>query len=355
LKLCAEDSFFLLPFYNTPLKITPSKDRSTPLSEQAIPYYLNYPNLYKYWNYHVYRKGRSDRHPAYFYPKQDSQENPHVFNDLTYRLDAYNFYRIEGHIGKANGDALKHIQDYRQRYNLAFDVITLKLGSQASLQDLNISGQFDDLESDFSRIKDTFQKLWIKYKTEWSKNVFLQTIKQVFFDQPSLTTITSSQLFNPILEIARKPEAHEFVKGDTDLHCRLFVRDETNTHIARFATQIPNTEGNSLNDFNDLIIDFSGLATDAIAEEKQRIANEIAISLSLSKVTYGIVIDSSSNLAKYHLKLSTEDVVNLPSPTPQYSLVLLSLNHFAVSIDNNNFPVGVSGLRDSLQFVARCA
>jgi hypothetical protein len=338
LKLCAEDSFYLLPFYNTPLKITPSKEQSTPLSEQAIPYYLNYPNLYQYWNYDVYRKGRSDRHPAYFYPKQNSQVNPHVFNDLTYRLDAYNFYRIEGHIGKANGDALKHIQEYRQRYNLAFDVITLKLGSLASLQDLNISGQFDDLESDFSRIKDTFQKLWTKYKTEWSKNVFLQTLKQFFFDKPRLTTITSSQLFNPILEIARKPEAHEFVKGDTDLHFQLFVRDETNTHIARFVTQIPSTEGNSLNDFNDLIIDFSGLASDAIAEEKQRIANEIAICLSLSKVTYGIVIDSSSNTAKYHLKLSTEDVVNLPSSTPQYSLVLLSLNHFAVSIDNNNYP-----------------
>ena len=338
LKLCAEDSFYLLPFYNTPLKITPSKNRSASLSEQAIPYYLNYPNLYQYWNYDAYRKGRSDRHPAYFYPKQHSQENPHVFNDLTYRLDAYNFYRIEGHIGKANGDALKHIQDYRQRYNLAFDVITLKLGSLASLQDLNISGQFDDLEADFTRIKDTFQKLWIKYKTEWSKNVFLQTIKQVFFDQPRLTSITSSQLFNPILEIARKPEAHEFVTGDTDLHCRLFLRDETNTRIARYVIQTTNTEGNSLNDFNDLIIDFSRLSSNAIAEEKQRIANEIAICLSLSKVTYGIVIDSSSNAAKYHLKLSTEDVVNLPFPTPQYSLVLLSLNHFAVSIDNNNFP-----------------
>ncbi|MBD2604430.1 hypothetical protein H6G81_07770 [Scytonema hofmannii FACHB-248] len=337
LKLCAEDSFYLLPFYNTPLKITPSKDQSAPLSEQAIPYYLNYPNLYQYWNYDVYRKGRSDRHPAYFYPKQDSQENPHVFNDLTYRLDAYNFYRIEGHIGKANGDALKHIKDYRQRYNLAFDVITLKLGSVASLQDLNISGQFDDLESDFSRIKDTFQKLWTKYASE-PKNVLLNTLKQVFFDKPGLTVITSSQLFNPILEIARKPEAHEFVKGDTDLHFRLFVRDETNTHIARFVTQIPSTEGNSLNDFNDLIIDFSGLANDAIAEEKLRIANEIALCLSLGKVTYGIVIDSSSNAAKYHLKLSTKDVVNLPSPTPQYSLVLLSLNHFAVSIDNNNYP-----------------
>lgn len=193
LKLCAKESFCLLPFYNTPLKITPSQDRSVPLSKQAIPYYLNYPNLYKYWNYDAYRKGRSDRHPAYFYPKQDSPDQPHVFQDLIYRLDAYNFYRIEGHIGKANDDALKRIQDYKQRYNLPFDVITLKLGSQASLQDLNISGQFDDLEADFRRIKGTFQRLWTQHQQqpEWSQNVLLQTLKRSFFDQPGLTVITA--------------------------------------------------------------------------------------------------------------------------------------------------------------------
>ncbi|BAY23222.1 hypothetical protein NIES2100_29860 [Calothrix sp. NIES-2100] len=343
LKLCAKDSFYLLPFYNTPIKITPSKDQSAPLSEQAIPYYLHYPNLYQYWNYDAYRKGRSDRHPAYFYPKNDPKENSHVFNDLTYRLDAYNFYRIEGHIGKANGDALKYIQEYRQRYNLAFDVITLKLGSQASLQDLNISGQFDDLEADFSRINDTFQKIWSKYATP--KNVFLQTLKQVFFDQPGLTAITSSQLFNPILEIARKPEAYEFVKGDTDKQFRLFVRSET-AEIARYVTQTSSTD-ESLDNFEDLIINFSGLSNDdAINKEKQRIAKEMATCLSLGKITYGLVKDSSSSPVHYHLKLSTEYEVNLPPPAPKtgspsrkYSIVLLSLNHFAVSVERDNPPI----------------
>ncbi|MDJ0620113.1 MAG: hypothetical protein QNJ63_25795 [Calothrix sp. MO_192.B10] len=350
LKLCAEDSFYLLPFYNTPLKITPSKDPSTPLSEQAIPYYLNYPHLYQYWNYDAYRKGRSHLLPAYFSLKEDDKiESISNREDLVYRLDAYNFYRIEGHIGKANGDALERIKGYKQRYNLPFDVITLKLSSEACPQDLNISGQFNDLEADFRRIKGAFQKLWTQHESEWSKNVLLQTLKVSFFDQPSLTEINPSQLLsNPMLDRGRQPEAYEFVKADTDERFKLYVRDENNTRIAsdenntriaRYVTQIPNTEGNSLNNFNDLIIDFTGLASDVIEQEKQRITKEIATCLFLSKITYDLVIDSSNNPEKYHLKLSTEDVVNLPSSTPQYPLVLLSLNHFTVSVDGDNSPI----------------
>ncbi|PAX56952.1 hypothetical protein CK510_09945 [Brunnivagina elsteri CCALA 953] len=340
LKLSAKESFSLLPFYDTPVKITPSQDRSAPLSKQAIPYYLDYFNLYKYWNYDAYRKGRSDRHPAYFRPQQESAANSLVFNDLIYRLDASNFYRIEGHIGKANDDAFKRIQDYKQRYSLAFDVITLKLGSQASLQDLNITGQFDDLEADFRHIQTAFQKLWNQSSNVLSSNVFLQTLKQHFFDKPGLTAIDDSQLSNDndILDIARKAEAYEFIQDDTDQKFKLYVREVNNTNIspiARYVTQVPNTEGNSLNDFNDLIIDFSGLASDVIEQEKQRIINEIVDRLSLREVTCDLVIDASSNTAKYHLQLSRKDIVNLPSPLLQYSPVLLSLNHFPASFSGD--------------------
>ena len=354
LNLCAKDSFYVLPFYKTPLKITPSKDQSTPLSEQAIPYYLN-PKLYQYWNYDAYRKGRSDYHPAYFYPKKkDAGKRPHEFKELTYRLDGYNFYRIEGHIGKANADILESIQKYQQRYNLAFDVITLKLARQPSLQNLKLYGQFDDLELDFELRKKEFQKIYDKYAPEPNatepKNVLLQMLKKVFFEEPSLTAINYNQLFNPILEIAQKPENYKFlpVEGNNSENTRRFklsLQDYSNQDIARYVTQNINTEGNNLNHYNDLIIDFSGLSNDdAIEREKQRIINNMADCLTRSKITYGIVVDvndSSNNQVKYYLKLSTEDVVNLPSSSPensQYSLTLLSSNYFTVSIDNNNYP-----------------
>ncbi|AKG21576.1 hypothetical protein [Calothrix sp. 336/3] len=325
LKLSEAESFCLLPFYNTPLKITPSQDRSAPLSKQAIPYYLNYPNLYKYWSYDAYRKGRSDRHPAYFYPKQNPEENVHEFQDWNYRLDGYNFYRIEGHLGKAKDDVLMHIQNYKQRYNLAFDVITLKLDNQASLKDLNISGQFDDLELDFRRMKEMFQKVWTKYES--TKNVLLNTLKRSFFDQPGLTVMDSSQLSNFMLERARKPEAYEFVKGDTDKQFKLYVRDANNIPIARYVIQKSDTKGNSISDFEDFVITLSGLSSDVITQQ-QEIVKDIVNLLSLTQLTYGLVIDLPNNSETYHLKLSTPDK---PLSLSQYSLILLSEAHFTVS------------------------
>ena len=344
LKLCEignkEDSFYPAPFYNAPLKITPSKDQSVPLSEQAIPYYLNYAKLYLYWNYDAYRKGRSHLLPAYFSLKEDEKKaSIPMREDLVYRLDDYNFYRIEGHVGKANGDVLKHIQEYQQRYNLAFDVISLKIGSQASLDDLNISGQFKDLETDFSWMKDSFQEIWKKYKNE-PINVLLHTLKQVFFDQSDLTLINSNQLFNPILEIARKPEKYEFVPVDLNnsqnTSFKLYLHNDSNTPIARYLTL---TSENDENQLKDLEIDFSKISNNAIDEEKQRIAKEIADCLTLSQVTYGIVIDSSSKPVKYHLKLSIKDKIKLPSSNTEYSPILLSENYFTVSSDDKNYPI----------------
>ncbi len=336
LKLSEPESFYLLPFYNTPLKITPSQDRSVPLSKQAIPYYLNYPNLYKYWNYDTYRKGRSDRHPAYFYPKRNPEENFHEFQDLNYHLDNYSFYRIEGHIGKANDQVFKNIRDYQKRYNLAFDVITLKLGNRASLKDLNISGQFADLEADFRRVQGVFQKLWTQHENEWSRNVFLQTLKQSFFDKSGLKDMDSGQLSNFILERARKPEAYELVQVEnTEQQFQIYIRDENNIRIARYVTPIADARGNSLSDFRDLIIDFAEISLDKIDQEKQRIIKEIAFSISFPEVTHDLVIDSASNPEKYHLKFSTDDTIVSPPLNLSYSPILVSLSHFAVSQQNN--------------------
>jgi hypothetical protein len=321
LRLCRNDSFNLLPFFDTPLKITPSKDRSVPLSEQAIPYYLNYLNLYRSWSYDDCRKGRSDRHPAYFHPAQST--TPATPNsDLIYRLDEANFYRIEGHIGEANSVALQRIKDYQQQYNLPFDVITLKLDTVASLSDLTISGQFDDLEADFGRMRDKFQKLWMKYNETWADNVFLQTLKRVFFDQTSLADISYTQLFNPILALAFKPDAYDFIKLDATERYHLQLKNAAGTHIARFVT---GTESSA-----DLVLDFSGLASDAIATEKKRIQEELTACLGLGKVIFGVERQAPNNSVSYHVRLSVEDELDVPQETA--SISLLTLNYFSVNL-----------------------
>jgi hypothetical protein len=144
LQLCQPDSFNLpILTENKDLKITPSKDRSYPLSQQAIPYYLKYENVYQYWSYDAYRKGRSASIPAYFILGTSGIEERATGHDLVYRLDAYDFYRIEGHIGKQLSELVGDLEGVlatiprsdqkpallqaRQDFNLDFEICCLEL------------------------------------------------------------------------------------------------------------------------------------------------------------------------------------------------------------------------------------
>ncbi|NEP17168.1 MAG: hypothetical protein F6J97_09700, partial [Leptolyngbya sp. SIO4C1] len=316
-RLCEADAFFMLPFYDTPLAITPSPDRSAPLSQQAIPYYLNYPKIYPYWNYDACRKGISDRHPAYFYPLTSG--SPATTTDLlVHRLDAYNFYRIEGHIGEERETALREIQAYQQRYNQAFDVITLKLSpSVEALQDSELSGHFDDLEADYGRMKDKFRKLWDKNKEEWSRNVSLNTLQREFFNEPinsdtsGLLNLREGQVVNSVLAFAKNPENYNFVvqTGADDQPTErywLYVVDQSHNPIARFSPQ-RNLEP------NDDLIDFSGLSTSVVASEQQRIRETLAACFGLGKVWFE-VIQNPNNPLLYSVRLAVADVLEIPAP-----------------------------------------
>jgi hypothetical protein len=323
-KLCNfekdQESFYPLPFYHTPIKITPGKDRSTPLSEQAIPYYLNYPKLYQYWNYDAYRKGRSDRHPAYFYPKQNANEPAHTFDELTYRLDAYNFYRIEGHIGRSNIDAFKGIQDFQQRYNLPFDIITLKLGNLSSLNDLNISAQVTDLNDSFGRIKDRFQTQWQANEQTWKNNAVLKTLKQIFFDQAGLEKVNPDLMLSPLLDRAQMAESYEFIaESGADNQptgkYRLFLKSRSGTQIAQYIFHLSGdgiSDDRKRQDIDQL--SFAGFTNEEISQEKTRIVAGLVDAFSLDKVTYNFEKPTAKNndRVSFHLRLSSSDRLSVP-------------------------------------------
>jgi len=351
-RLCETNAFFMLPFYDTPLAITPSPDRSAPLSQQAIPYYLNYPNIYRYWNYDACRKGISHRHPAYFYPLASG--TPTTTTDvLVHRLDAYNFYRIEGHIGEANTTALNQIQDYQQRYNLAFDVITLKLTpSIEDLRDLNLSGHFEDLEADFGRMKDKFLKLWDKNKERWSRNVFLNTLKREFFEDreasegSGLRRIRESKLSNRVLTLAENPDNFEFVPESTEedeqaTQFWLYLFDENETPVARFSTQRNLDFVSSLDTPDDLLFDFSELSEATISDEQERIRETLSACFTLGKVNFGVMPQSSEQRFSYYVWLSVDDTLDLPitddetNEPSQVPVNLLWLNPFSIDISSD--------------------
>ncbi|HRI58838.1 MAG TPA: hypothetical protein PK228_03920, partial [Saprospiraceae bacterium] len=131
------------------LKITPGRFYDHPLSEQTIPYY--YPvtqgtqSVHRFWNYRRAKTCTESRLLSYH--ANDSQDSytsdPATIRPLFYLLDAYDFYRVEGHIGErwenwdqvvsTDGTTVHHegirtkLTELQRKFNLDFDIIEIDI------------------------------------------------------------------------------------------------------------------------------------------------------------------------------------------------------------------------------------
>ena len=371
--LCTTDNFAPLPFYAAPVHITPGCDRTTPLSKQALPYYLNYAELYPTWNYEAARKGVSAHQPAYFLPQPDSDTpdsdatdgTPTTRDDLRFRLDAYNFYRIEGHLGKDKATMLRQLRQYQQRWNLAFDIVTLKIGSNIdpddgdAIDDINQSKRLEAIKQDFEGMTSLFQTLWRIYEEDWSRNTFLVTLKHVFFDRPRFSDISLSQLYNPVLTIARSDTNRQrFTYQEVSENNQEVL--ENNQRTGRYRLEISQANGNRLatvvfqRETDSSVVDtldLSGRTGSVLEDEKARIIDEISTALVAQSVTYGVTgskdlnsetsIDSSS---EFFVTLSLVDAITLPvdppgNPPRQVQVIVVSEDAFTVDTQSDNLPL----------------
>lgn len=201
--------FTLLPFYQTPVKITPSRTRQVRLGEQAIPYYYSYPDIYPYWNYDACRKQRADRLPAYF--RRNGLPNERGY-DLIPRIDWADFFRVEGHLGLPLTKARELIEQYKNDFNLAFDVVVVQVGT--GVEDLDsLQGYFDDLEVEFDQIKSDWQQKYDRAKATIQDTDTLNILDKFdlyFFRHPDLTNIDPGLMKNDFLEEAKNPINYGF-------------------------------------------------------------------------------------------------------------------------------------------------
>lgn len=115
-------------FEKRAIRITPSNFGKTYLSERCIPYYYNVSGgsnpLFRFWDYKKTIQGEADYNLSY---KSDEYAgtNPLVREPLLFDIEKYNFFRVEGHIGKQIGVALPGVINIRQEYNLPIEVIAL--------------------------------------------------------------------------------------------------------------------------------------------------------------------------------------------------------------------------------------
>ena len=110
------------------VRITPSKYGDVHLSDKAIPYYYRVkdgvPPLFSLWATRNCRNPNGNESLSYHAALYNNSD-PDVYDPLSYELERYNFYRIEGHIGRDWRTAFKEIYQIKQTRRLPFDVVAL--------------------------------------------------------------------------------------------------------------------------------------------------------------------------------------------------------------------------------------
>jgi len=109
------------------VRITPSKLGDVPLSQKAIPYYYDVfdnPALFNQWNYQKTNAGKGNTNLSYYAAEYNSVDE-HVRFPLRFDIEPYNFFRIEGHIGKPWQNAFQEIYKIKYNHRLPFEVVAL--------------------------------------------------------------------------------------------------------------------------------------------------------------------------------------------------------------------------------------
>lgn len=142
-------------FENQTVKITPSRYGYVDLSDRCIPYNYNVTDegneLYRYWSYEKTRKGNYRFNLGYNAFQYCSADN--VVHPLLYDIERFDFFRIEGHIGKNISNAITQVKTLQQENNLPFDIAALSADYIGAL----VRGEepkcvIQDLESNYRMI-----------------------------------------------------------------------------------------------------------------------------------------------------------------------------------------------------------
>lgn len=136
---------------NTAIKITPSAYGNLHLSEKSMPFYYNdITELNKKWNPALSLKNQNDAILSYHSDKGYTTK-AEVKKPLLFDIEPYNFFRVEGHIGKNYKNAIKEITLIKDSNNLPFKVTALNAVDFVN-RDIDITkfdGRWDDLETDY--------------------------------------------------------------------------------------------------------------------------------------------------------------------------------------------------------------
>ncbi len=151
------------------IKITPSSIGKSKLGERAIPFYYkkeNISTLNRYWNFEKTQKLTNDELMSY-HSSEYSTINE-VNSSLSWDIETYNFFRIEGHIGKEYTQAMAEVKVIQEFSRLPFEVIGINAVDEKgrSLSYDNSAGEWDDLEVEYDLARTEFTN-WLDNFYQW--------------------------------------------------------------------------------------------------------------------------------------------------------------------------------------------
>lgn len=138
------------------IRLTPSRLDAVPLSQKAIPYYYDAAKplvgpLYQFWSYE--KTQATDPRDNLSWHAGEYATKDFVHNPLRYDLEPYNFFRVEGHLGKSFSHVLLNLKKKVQENHLPIDVIGLCLSADASDTEISDPKLLQDIQVQYEVLR----------------------------------------------------------------------------------------------------------------------------------------------------------------------------------------------------------
>ena len=196
-----------------PVRVTPSKLSDAPLSSKAIPYYylqMGNPPLFQVWNVEKTRRNRANQNLSYRSDEYIPLAPAFVTRPLEYDLEPFNFFRIEGHLGKNVKSVLSTLLEIKTANRLPIEIIALRTGEFDARIPVDLSKEvcrFEDLEALFDALRDEFisalgKTLASFYKRKVSREIlFTETTKSSLIHAYNPDVVVEPSTFGAMLEM----------------------------------------------------------------------------------------------------------------------------------------------------------
>lgn len=101
------------------LRVTPSRGDEAPLGERAIPWYYQ-AGVHAGWSRRLDRSGLGGRNLGY--RASEYSDSPHALDPLAGSIAGFDFFRIEGHLGRPVEEVRTELKKLITQHNLPFEV-----------------------------------------------------------------------------------------------------------------------------------------------------------------------------------------------------------------------------------------